>query len=105
MRRCVWRSECHDAAPALGASRLHCILQRTGVVVNHQRTERLYRAEGLAVERRCRRRVPIGPRVVHAAPMQPHERWSIDFVHDRLATGRAIRVLTVVDDCTRSARA
>ena len=25
----------------------------------------------------------------------------MDFVHDRLATGRAIRVLTLVDDCTR----
>ena len=34
-------------------------------------------------------------------PSRPNERWSIDFAHDRLATGRAIRVLTVVDDCTR----
>jgi len=87
--------------PRWGAPRLHWLLQRTGVVVNHKRTERLYRAEGLAVERRRRPRVPMGPRVVHAAPVRPNERWSIDFVHDRLATGRAIRVLTIVDDCTR----
>jgi transposase InsO family protein len=31
----------------------------------------------------------------------PNERWSIDFVHDRLSTGRAFRVLTVVDDFSR----
>lgn len=87
--------------PRWGAPRLHWLLQQTGVVVNHKRTERLYRAEALAVARRRRRRLPVGPRVAHAAPVEPKERWSIDFVHDRLATGRAIRVLTIVDDCTR----
>ena len=106
MRPCAWRSErprrsIRAGEPLRGAPRLHWLLQRTGVVVNHKRTERLYRAEGLAVERRRRPRVPMGPRVVHAAPVRPNERWSIDFVHDRLATGRAIRVLTIVDDCTR----
>lgn len=45
--------------------------------------------------------MPLGPRVTHTVPMRPNERWSIDFMHDRLATGRAIRVLTFVDDCTR----
>lgn len=87
--------------PRLGAPRLHGLLECAGVVVNHKRTERLYRAEGLAVERRRRRRLPVGPRVVHPTPTEPNERWSIDFVHDRLASGRAIRVLTIVDDCTR----
>jgi putative transposase len=71
------------------------------VVQNHKRTERLYRDEGLGVRRRRRKRLPAGPRVIRPAPARPHERWSIDFVHDRLATGRAIRLLTVVDDFTR----
>ena len=31
----------------------------------------------------------------------PNQRWVIDFVHDRLASGRTIRVLTVVDTFTR----
>lgn len=53
------------------------------------------------MQRRRRKRLPLGPRVPRAVPTQPNERWSIDFVHDRLAHGRAIRVLTVVDDCTR----
>jgi putative transposase len=87
--------------PRWGAPRLHWLLRRDGVVRNHKRTERLYREEGLRVQRRRRERLPVGPRVERPAPSRPNERWSIDFVHDRLATGRAIRVPSVVDDCTR----
>jgi putative transposase len=98
------RARLRDAAgrhPRWGAPRLHWLLRRDGVVRNHKRTERLYREEGLAVRRRRRKRLPAGPRAERPAPARPNERWSMDFVHDRLATGRAIRVLTVVDDCTR----
>jgi putative transposase len=31
----------------------------------------------------------------------PNQQWAIDFVHDRLASGMTIRVLTVVDTFTR----
>ena len=34
-------------------------------------------------------------------PTQPNQQWSIDFVHDRLASGRSMRVLSVVDTFTR----
>jgi putative transposase len=34
-------------------------------------------------------------------PMLPNDRWSLDFVSDQLTDGRRLRVLTVVDDCTR----
>lgn len=86
--------------PRWGAPRLHWCLEREGLVRNHKRTERLYRLEGLLVRRRRRRRIPQ-LRVERPAPLQPNERWSLDFVHDRLADGRPIRILTVVDDCTR----
>ena len=87
--------------PRWGVPRLHWLLRREGVVVNHKRTERVYRAEGLGVVRRRRKRLPVGPRVARPAPVRPNECWAIDFVQDRLASGRAIRVLTVVDACTR----
>ena len=35
-----------------GCPRLHAMLRREGLVVNHKRTERLYRAEGLQVDRK-----------------------------------------------------
>ena len=36
-----------------------------------------------------------------AASQRSNERWSMDFVSDCLAGGRAIRALTLVDDYTR----
>ena len=33
--------------------------------------------------------------------MTPNERWSIDFVQDRLEDGRKFRAFTVVDNFTR----
>ena len=35
-------------------------------------------------------------------PNGPRERWSMDFVHDTLADGRPFRILTVVDNWSRS---
>jgi putative transposase len=35
-----------------GSPRLHILLKREGLVVNHKRTERLYREEGLALRRK-----------------------------------------------------
>ena len=31
----------------------------------------------------------------------PNQRWSLDFVHDQMATGRRFRILNIVDDVTR----
>jgi putative transposase len=68
--------------------------------VNHKRLFRIYRAAGLSVKRKKRKRlVRVGlPAFLATAPNQ---QWAIDFVHDRMANGRALRVLTVVDTFTR----
>jgi putative transposase len=79
-------------------------LRREGHEVNRKLTYRLYREEGLGVRRRKRKRVAV-PRTPKAAPNEPNERWSMDFVSDALADGRKIRALTVVDDFTRESPA
>lgn len=84
-----------------GAPRLHVLLRREGWTVNHKRTERLYRIEGLALRRRRHRKRAAGVRVTLPAATRPTERWSMDFLHDRLADGRRFRVLTMVDDYSR----
>jgi transposase InsO family protein len=38
------------------------------------------------------------------APTLPSARWSMDFVRDAMADGRAFRGSTVVDDLAREAR-
>jgi len=56
--------------------------------VNRKRVHRIYRAEGLAVRRRRRKRVAV-PRQPIAAPNRVNERWSMDYVHDALSDGRS----------------
>jgi transposase InsO family protein len=62
---------------------------------------RIYRAEGLAVRRRKRKRIAVGLRTVLPPPSRPNERWSMDFTLDTLASGRKFRTLNIVDDFSR----
>jgi putative transposase len=91
--------------PRFGYRRLHALLGREGVSVNHKRIERLYREEGLAVRRRRRKRVARDERGRAALPGRPNQQWGVDFVSDALAWGRRIRLFTVVDIFTREALA
>ncbi len=84
-----------------GYRRLHILLRREGVVINRKKTQRLYNEEKLAVRRRRNRRRAIGARAPAPVLALPNQRWSLDFVHDQLATGRRFRVLNIVDDVTR----
>jgi putative transposase len=84
-----------------GSPRLHVMLKRKGLVVNHKRTERIYREEGLALRRKRRRKGAAGLRVVMPSPQRPNERWSMDFVTDSIVTGRRFRALAIVDDYSR----
>jgi len=90
------------ARVSYGSPRLWVLLRREGWSVNHKRVERLYREEGLQLRpRRPRRRrsaVVRGPRVVAE---RPNDVWAMDFVHDTLADGALVRVLTLIDCHTR----
>src|SRR5437763_13780055 len=50
---------------------------------------------------RQRRRIRWRGAVTSPAATRPNERWSMDFVSDCVSTGKVIRILTLVDDCTR----
>lgn len=84
-----------------GYRRLTALLVREGIVANHKRVYRLYREEGLAMRIRQRRRIRWTGAVSNPVATRPNQRWSIDFVSDCVSSGRVIRMLTVVDDCTR----
>ena len=84
-----------------GAPRLHTLLRREGYLINHKRTERLYREEGLSLRRKKRRKRGSHLRVVLAGPGRVNQHWSMDFVADSLFNGRRLRILTVVDDFSK----
>ena len=84
-----------------GCARLHIMLRREGFVINHKRTERIYKEEGLALRIRRRKKMAAIQRIEALAPTRANERWSMDFVSDALSNGRKIRALTMVDDYSR----
>jgi len=88
-----------------GAPRLHIMLRREGLVVNHKRTERVYREEGLSLRLKKRNKRPSHARVPQAGPLCRDEQWSMDFLSDALLDGRRIRILTIVDLWDRSSPA
>jgi putative transposase len=86
-----------------GAEMIHLKLRQAGQRVNHKRVERLYALENLQVRRRRRKKIQPGDRQPLVRPSAANEVWSMDFVFDRVASGRAIKCLTIVDDATHEA--
>lgn len=80
---------------------LHDMLREEGRLVNHKRTERLYRLEGLSLKKRRKKKKAMGLRQARPVPTSPDEVWSMDFVHDRLGSGEGIKCFTLIDQCTR----
>ncbi len=80
-----------------GCPRLHVLLKREGLVVNHKRTERIYQEERLSLRLRKRKKRSSGMRIILPKATKTNERWSMDFIHDSLSNGRKFRALTVVD--------
>jgi putative transposase len=87
-----------------GYNRIYVLLQREGWLVNRKKVHRIYVSEGLSLRHRKyyrKRRSLI--RIIPPTPTAPNQRWCMDFVHDSLADGKAIRILTVVDTFSREA--
>ena len=86
--------------PRYGYRRLHALLVRKGQEVNVKRVYRLYVEEGLSVRRKKRRRL-VRDRALDPRLTRPNQEWAMDFIVDGLATGRMVRILSVVDAYTR----
>lgn len=84
-----------------GYRRLHILLTRQGMRLNHKRLFRIYREERLGVRKRGGRKRALGTRAPMTLPSGPNQRWSLDFVSDALASARRFRVLAIVDDYSR----
>jgi putative transposase len=90
-----------EQRPRWGYRRLALLLRRDGWPVNLKRVLRVYRAAGLRLRKRRRRKQVSTPRVPRPAHDGPNTQWTLDFITDALASGRQFRTLSVVDECTR----
>lgn len=70
--------------------------------MNVNKTYRIYKEMGLQLRNKTpKRRVKAKLRDDRAEAVGNNDVWAMDFVHDQLATGRKLRVLTVVDPFSR----
>lgn len=93
--------EIAEVRVSYGYRRITVLLRREGWQVNPKRIHRLYREDGLNLRRkRPRRRRSAVPRQARPPATRPNERWHINFMHDALANGNTLRVLTVGDAYT-----
>jgi putative transposase len=84
-----------------GYRRIHMLLQRSGLQVNHKKVYRIYKILGLKVLKRGTRKRALGTRKIEQLVTRANQRWALDFVHDALANGRKIRLLAIIDVYTR----
>ena len=92
--------------PRYGYRRVWALLKREGERINRKKILRLWRKAGLVLKRRPSRIRRKGNRV--EGPLRathPRHVVTYDFVFDRTADGRALKLLTVVDEFTREALA
>lgn len=72
--------------------------------MNHKRVERIWREEGLRVPKKQPKRGRLyfnDGSCIRLRPAYENHVWSYDFVSDRLANGKKIRMLTVIDEYSR----
>jgi putative transposase len=89
--------------PSEGFWKAYHRLRLAGRGWNHKHVHRVYKALGLSIRRKRKRRLPERPKTHLEAPLLPDRTWSMDFMEDRLLNGRKVRCLNVLDDFNREA--
>lgn len=91
------------AHPRFGYRRVHALLRRHGLTVNRKRVARVWQKFGLQVPTRTRKKKRVERQGEMPAPVatRPNQVWTYDFVFDRDAAGRKLKMLTLMDEFTR----
>ena len=90
---------------SFGYRRITAVLRRQGWRVNPKRVYRLYRQMDLQrpTRRKGRRGVKRPVAFMPTEAQAPGQVWAIDFIEDKLVSGRRLRILNVLDLCSRYA--
>jgi putative transposase len=103
----AWLRRFSIERPRWGWRRAATMARRAGWQINNKRIRRLWRAEGLQVRQRRRKKRLTGIGVAAGAmsPIRPNAIWAMDFQFDTTADGRILKMLNVIDEFTREALA
>ena len=88
-----------------GYRRIHWLLGQHGWDVGLKRVKRIWRREGLKVPQKQPKRGRLwlnDGSCIRLRPTSKNHVWSYDFVQDRTHDGRAFRMLTVIDEFSRT---
>jgi putative transposase len=78
-------------------------LRKSHYAWNHKRVYRIYTAMKLNLRRKYKKRLPARVKEPLVYPIGPNIAWSMDFMHDGLACGKAFCSFNVLDDFSREA--
>lgn len=90
--------------PRFGYRQMTRLLRREGFRVSFKRVHRIWRAEGLKVRRKAKKKRAKG-HAKNACHQRRAERmnhvWTWDFIFDRTANGQTLKWLSIMDEFTR----
>lgn len=98
-------NELAEQLPTRGFDKYYEIIRLEGKVWGRRRVLRVYREMKLKLRRKHKRRLPARVREPLQQQQQANKSYSMDFMSDALAGGRRLRILNVIDDCTRESLA
>ncbi len=87
--------------PTRGFDDYYGKIRLEGLVWNRKRVLRVYRSMRLVFRRKHKRRLPQRIKQPLESAQQINYSYSMDFVSDALTSGRRVRVLNIMDDCSR----
>lgn len=83
-----------------GYKRLVVFARQKFGAVNHKRIYRLYVEAKLQLPKQRRKRRKYRSKEI-IKPTAPDQRWSMDFMVDRIENGRRLRIFNLIDDYTK----
>ena len=98
----AWLRDWAKHHPRRGFRNAYHDARAEGWSVNHKKIQRLWRAEGLRVPQR-RRRKRLGASTTANLPVTdaPNKVWAVDFQFDATTDGRPIKIVSIIDEHTR----
>lgn len=91
--------------PTRGFDEYYGMIRNEALIWNRKRVLRVYRSIKLGLRRKHKRRLPARIKQPLEQQQQPNKSYSMDFMSDALSSGRKLRVLNIMDDCTRESLA